>query len=97
MDGTTQIYKAAVKTLPENIVRKYLDQLSAKPPNVWFAPDGDADPLNAVCKHMRDNFLIASKELPAWHNGSYYGNRREYLYNPELNYGAIIFSDDDLL
>lgn len=88
--AVTQIANAAAKALPgftEQDIEYYLEKLFANPEGEWFAPtNAGGTEMYTICSQLHNARLISSRRSPRWRNGSFTGERLEFLYKKDLNY-----------
>jgi hypothetical protein len=64
----------------------YLSVLETFPQNEWFAPTDKNNDEFTICYWFASRGMICEKRIPNFHNGSYVGLTKYYLWNENLNY-----------
>ncbi len=75
------------KLFPECFARDhYLSALDHFNEGEWFIPTNATEELFSMIDQMSAMHLVCKKVSPRWHNGSFMGNKIEYMYKKDLKY-----------
>lgn len=82
----TALSSAFKKLFPESFDSEYyIEALLARPEGEWFAPTNEDDSYNRI-DQMAAMHLVCKRTSPLWSNGSFRGQRVEFMYRLDLNY-----------